>query len=169
MEVFSFCSHFLSNNTRFFAVWLFCSCERRFQVVLNITEVVLNITEVALNITEVVLNITEVALNITEVVLNITEVVLNITEVALNITDVVLNITEVALNIIKVALIISSQVWRGCRIRLFAVAQEHDNSIKMKHDLERFMYQLRIDATVQVHMGYISMLPPQSVSAPDIV
>uniref|UniRef100_A0A914W1E8 Solute carrier family 12 member 6 n=1 Tax=Plectus sambesii TaxID=2011161 RepID=A0A914W1E8_9BILA len=42
------------------------------------------------------------------------------------------------------------KVWRGCQLRLFAVAQEWDNSIKMKEDLQKFVYQLRIDASVMV-------------------
>uniref|UniRef100_A0A914WPA5 Solute carrier family 12 member 6 n=1 Tax=Plectus sambesii TaxID=2011161 RepID=A0A914WPA5_9BILA len=42
------------------------------------------------------------------------------------------------------------KVWRGCHLRLFAVAQEHDNNITMKEDLQKFVYQLRIDASVTI-------------------
>uniref|UniRef100_A0A914UYK5 Solute carrier family 12 member 6 n=1 Tax=Plectus sambesii TaxID=2011161 RepID=A0A914UYK5_9BILA len=42
------------------------------------------------------------------------------------------------------------KVWRGCQLRLFAVAQALDNSVKMKEDLQKFVYQLRIDASVTV-------------------
>ena len=42
------------------------------------------------------------------------------------------------------------KVWRGCKLRLFAVAQEMDNSVKMREELQKFVYQLRIDAVVEV-------------------
>ncbi|KFD56445.1 hypothetical protein M514_02549 [Trichuris suis] len=42
------------------------------------------------------------------------------------------------------------KVWRQCKLRVFTVAQMHDNSVKMKQDLENWVYQLRIDATVDV-------------------
>ena len=43
-----------------------------------------------------------------------------------------------------------NKVWRRCKLRLFAVAQETDNSVKMKEDLLKFVYDLRINATVEV-------------------
>ena len=43
-----------------------------------------------------------------------------------------------------------NKVWSHCRIRLFTVAQREDNSIEMKKDLEQYMYQLRIEAEVDV-------------------
>lgn len=42
------------------------------------------------------------------------------------------------------------RTWRGCRLRLFTIAQMDDNSIKMKEDLVQFLYQLRINAEVEV-------------------
>jgi len=43
-----------------------------------------------------------------------------------------------------------NKVWSHCRIRLFTVAQIDDNSVEMKRDLEQYMYQLRIEAEVDV-------------------
>lgn len=48
--------------------------------------------------------------------------------------------------------------WRNCRLRLFTVAQMEDNSIKMKEDLVQFLYQLRIEAEVEV-LEMVSVLP----------
>lgn len=42
------------------------------------------------------------------------------------------------------------KVWSRCRLRLFTVAQLEDNSVEMKKDLEQYMYQLRIEAEVDV-------------------
>ncbi|XP_037654791.1 solute carrier family 12 member 7 isoform X2 [Choloepus didactylus] len=42
------------------------------------------------------------------------------------------------------------KVWRRCRMRIFTVAQVHDNSIQMKKDLQMFLYHLRISADVEV-------------------
>lgn len=47
-------------------------------------------------------------------------------------------------------LLMQHKVWRQCKLRIFAVAQLNDNSIKMKEDLQRWVYQLRIDASVDV-------------------
>ena len=43
-----------------------------------------------------------------------------------------------------------NKIWSRCRIRLFTVAQLEDNSVEMKKDLEQYMYQLRIEAEVDV-------------------
>ena len=43
-----------------------------------------------------------------------------------------------------------NKVWSHCRLRLFTVAQIEDNSVEMKKDLEQYMYQLRIEAEVDV-------------------
>ena len=43
-----------------------------------------------------------------------------------------------------------NKVWSKCRIRLFTVAQLEDNSVEMKKELEQYMYQLRIEAEVDV-------------------
>ncbi|XP_072139565.1 solute carrier family 12 member 7-like isoform X1 [Mobula birostris] len=42
------------------------------------------------------------------------------------------------------------KVWRKCKMRIFTVAQIDDNSIQMKKDLQLFLYQLRLDAEVEV-------------------
>ncbi|XP_002733951.1 solute carrier family 12 member 4-like [Saccoglossus kowalevskii] len=42
------------------------------------------------------------------------------------------------------------KVWKNCKLRIFAVAQIQDNSIKMKKDLTSFFYHLRIDAQLEV-------------------
>ncbi|XP_056267973.1 solute carrier family 12 member 4 isoform X2 [Pseudoliparis swirei] len=42
------------------------------------------------------------------------------------------------------------KVWRKCQMRIFTVAQMDDNSIQMKKDLAMFLYQLRIEAEVEV-------------------
>ncbi|KAG8546362.1 hypothetical protein GDO81_019119, partial [Engystomops pustulosus] len=42
------------------------------------------------------------------------------------------------------------KVWKKCRMRIFTVAQMDDNSIQMKKDLATFLYQLRIEAEVEV-------------------
>ncbi|KAG7310451.1 hypothetical protein JYU34_003233 [Plutella xylostella] len=40
--------------------------------------------------------------------------------------------------------------WKNCKMRIFTVAQMEDNSIQMKKDLKMFLYQLRIEAEVEV-------------------
>ncbi|XP_062336797.1 solute carrier family 12 member 7-like isoform X1 [Osmerus eperlanus] len=42
------------------------------------------------------------------------------------------------------------KVWRKCKMRIFTVANMDDNSIQMKKDLQSFLYQLRLDAEVEV-------------------
>ncbi|XP_067330800.1 solute carrier family 12 member 7-like isoform X2 [Channa argus] len=42
------------------------------------------------------------------------------------------------------------KVWKKCKMRIFTVAQMDDNSIQMKKDLQMFLYQLRLDAVVEV-------------------
>nr|XP_033797832.1 solute carrier family 12 member 4 [Geotrypetes seraphini] len=42
------------------------------------------------------------------------------------------------------------KVWKKCMMRIFTVAQMDDNSIQMKKDLKTFLYQLRIEAEVEV-------------------
>ncbi|KAF4086103.1 hypothetical protein AMELA_G00102940 [Ameiurus melas] len=42
------------------------------------------------------------------------------------------------------------KVWKKCKMRIFTVAQLDDNSIQMKKDLQSFMYQLRLNAEVEV-------------------
>lgn len=42
------------------------------------------------------------------------------------------------------------RTWRHCKMRLFTVAQLEDNSIQMKKDLKTSLYNLRIDAEIEV-------------------
>jgi len=42
------------------------------------------------------------------------------------------------------------RTWKNCKLRIFSVAQQADNSIQMKKDLKTFLYQLRIEADVEV-------------------
>lgn len=42
------------------------------------------------------------------------------------------------------------RTWKNCKMRIFTVAQIEDNSIQMKKDLKMFLYQLRLEAEVEV-------------------
>ena len=42
------------------------------------------------------------------------------------------------------------RTWRHCKMRLFTVAQLEDNSIQMKKDLKISLYNLRMDAEIEV-------------------
>lgn len=42
------------------------------------------------------------------------------------------------------------KIWKKCKVRLFTVAQITDNSIKMRKDLTDLLYNLRLEAEVQV-------------------
>lgn len=42
------------------------------------------------------------------------------------------------------------RTWKNCKTRIFTVAQMEDNSIQMKKDLKKFLYDLRIEAEVEV-------------------
>ncbi|XP_051176249.1 solute carrier family 12 member 6 isoform X5 [Leptopilina boulardi] len=42
------------------------------------------------------------------------------------------------------------RTWKNCKMRIFTVAQMEDNSIQMKKDLKKFLYDLRIEAEVEV-------------------
>lgn len=47
-------------------------------------------------------------------------------------------------------LLTQGKVWKKSRLRIFTVAQIEDNSIQIKKDMEKFIYQLRIPAEVKV-------------------
>lgn len=49
-----------------------------------------------------------------------------------------------------VFLLKKNKIWHKCRLRLFTIAQEDEDSVKIKKDLEQYMYYLRIDAEVEV-------------------
>lgn len=42
------------------------------------------------------------------------------------------------------------RTWKNCKMKIFTVAQMEDNSIQMKKDLKKFLYDLRIEAEVEV-------------------
>lgn len=42
------------------------------------------------------------------------------------------------------------RTWSKCKLKIFTVAQIEDNSIQMKKDLKKFLYDLRIPAEVEV-------------------
>ncbi|VDM67518.1 unnamed protein product [Strongylus vulgaris] len=42
------------------------------------------------------------------------------------------------------------KVWRGCKLRIIAIAQENDNNLKMQSELQQYVYQLRIDAKILI-------------------
>ncbi|CAL7949518.1 unnamed protein product [Xylocopa violacea] len=42
------------------------------------------------------------------------------------------------------------RTWKNCKMRIFTVAQMEDNSIQMKKDLKKFLYDLRIEAEVEI-------------------
>ncbi|GFR73158.1 solute carrier family 12 member 4 [Elysia marginata] len=43
-----------------------------------------------------------------------------------------------------------AKVWSKCHLRLFSVANENDNTVQIKKDLQTYLYQLRIEGTVEV-------------------
>ena len=49
-----------------------------------------------------------------------------------------------------VFLLKKNKIWHKCKLRLFTIAQEHEDSVKIKADLVQYMYYLRIDAEVEV-------------------
>jgi hypothetical protein len=55
------------------------------------------------------------------------------------------------------------RTWRHCKMRLFTVAQLEDNSIQMKKDLKVSLYNLRIDAEVEVveMVRFLTLLFPE--------
>lgn len=53
-----------------------------------------------------------------------------------------------------------NKVWKQCKLRIFTVAQDDDNSIQMKRDLQQFLYQVRISAEL-----FIIELPDVDISA----
>ena len=42
------------------------------------------------------------------------------------------------------------RTWKNCKMKIFTVAQMEDNSIQMKKDLKKFLYDLRLEADVEV-------------------
>lgn len=46
------------------------------------------------------------------------------------------------------------QVWRGCKLRIFAIAEQPEKNDEMKRMLQKYIYMLRIDAAVFVNISY---------------
>ena len=42
------------------------------------------------------------------------------------------------------------RTWKNCKMRIFTVAQMEDNSIQMKKDLKKFLYELRIEGEIEI-------------------
>ena len=49
------------------------------------------------------------------------------------------------------------RTWKNCKLRIFSVAQETDNSIQMKKDLKLFLYQLRY-TVVKIKLIYFFLI-----------
>ena len=49
-----------------------------------------------------------------------------------------------------VFLLKKNKIWQNCKVRLFTVARDNENSIKIKNDLAEYLYFLRIEADVDV-------------------
>eukprot|EP00771_Trimastix_marina_P002565 gnl/Trimastix_PCT/3704.p1 GENE.gnl/Trimastix_PCT/3704~~gnl/Trimastix_PCT/3704.p1 ORF type:complete len:1089 (+),score=198.39 gnl/Trimastix_PCT/3704:48-3314(+) len=47
-------------------------------------------------------------------------------------------------------LLMRNKVWKGCKLRIFSVADAEDNSIQMEKDIKEYLYSLRIEAEVQI-------------------
>ncbi|VDN06525.1 unnamed protein product [Thelazia callipaeda] len=64
--------------------------------------------------------------------------------------DVYWIVQDGGLCILIAYLLTQSKVWRGCKLRVIAIAQEMDNNTKLQADLQKYVYQLRIDASIMV-------------------
>uniref|UniRef100_A0A1I7YN09 Solute carrier family 12 member 6 n=1 Tax=Steinernema glaseri TaxID=37863 RepID=A0A1I7YN09_9BILA len=64
--------------------------------------------------------------------------------------DVYWIVQDGGLCILMAYLLKQNKVWRGCKLRVIAIAQELDNNTKMQQELEQYVYQLRIDAKIMV-------------------
>lgn len=47
-------------------------------------------------------------------------------------------------------LLMRNRVWRHCNLRVFVVANDADDTVSLKRDMTKFMYDLRINAAVEV-------------------
>ncbi|CAH8678104.1 unnamed protein product [Schistosoma rodhaini] len=47
-------------------------------------------------------------------------------------------------------LLMRNRVWRKCHLRIFVVATEEDDIVNLKKDMTKFLYDLRINASVEV-------------------
>ncbi|KAJ4458242.1 Cation-chloride cotransporter [Paratrimastix pyriformis] len=43
-----------------------------------------------------------------------------------------------------------SKIWKKCRLRIFSVAGQFDNSVEMERLIKQYLYDLRIEATVEI-------------------
>ncbi|MCP9265769.1 putative Na-K-Cl cotransporter [Dirofilaria immitis] len=62
--------------------------------------------------------------------------------------DVYWIVQDGGLCILIAYLLTQSKVWRGCKLRVIAIAQEINNNTKLQADLQKYVYQLRIDARI---------------------
>lgn len=47
-------------------------------------------------------------------------------------------------------LLLRNRVWRKCELHVFVVASDSDDTVNLKKNMDKFMYDLRINATVDV-------------------
>ncbi|GMT24173.1 hypothetical protein PFISCL1PPCAC_15470 [Pristionchus fissidentatus] len=64
--------------------------------------------------------------------------------------DVYWIIQDGGLCLLMAYLLKQHKVWRGCKLRIIAIAQENDNNTKMQQELQKYVYQLRIDAKILI-------------------
>ncbi|TKR58850.1 hypothetical protein L596_030240 [Steinernema carpocapsae] len=64
--------------------------------------------------------------------------------------DVYWIVQDGGLCLLMAYLLKQNRVWRHCKLRVIAIAQEMDNNVKMQEELESYVYALRIDAKVVV-------------------
>uniref|UniRef100_A0AC34QEQ7 Solute carrier family 12 member 6 n=1 Tax=Panagrolaimus sp. JU765 TaxID=591449 RepID=A0AC34QEQ7_9BILA len=62
--------------------------------------------------------------------------------------DVYWIVQDGGLCILVAFLLKQSKVWRGCKLRIIAIAPEHENTVKLQSDLRKYVYELRIDADI---------------------
>jgi potassium/chloride transporter 4/5/6 len=52
------------------------------------------------------------------------------------------------------------KVWKGCKLRIYVIAQKEEENEEMKKHLQKHIYMLRIDATVFI----VNLLPDEDIS-----
>lgn len=51
-------------------------------------------------------------------------------------------------------------MWKGCKLRIYVIAQREEENEEMKKNLQKHIYMLRIDATVFI----VNLLPDEGNS-----
>ncbi|KAK0405275.1 hypothetical protein QR680_017894 [Steinernema hermaphroditum] len=64
--------------------------------------------------------------------------------------DVYWIVQDGGLCLLMAYLLKQNRVWRHCKLRVIAIAQETDNNVRMQEELESYVYALRIDAKILV-------------------